>query len=156
MKRLRFVSGEVDRTDGRIIDALGKNARVTIAELARTLNFSAPAIAERIKRLEEAGVIEAFTIAVDYETLGLPIAAWLRIRPIPGELRRVADIVKSLPEVVQCDRITGDDCFIARVHVETQSDLEELIDKLIPYSMTNTAIVQSSVVKPRLLPFVPK
>lgn len=151
MKKLRYENGDIDRIDRRIIEILSENARISLAELARLLDLSAPTISERIKRLEETGVIENFTVTVNYEVLGIPVAAWLRIRPMPGELRRVADIIQSLPEIVQCDRITGGDCFIALAHVETQSELEALIDKLIPYSMTNTSIVQSSPVRRRLL-----
>ncbi|WP_292058300.1 Lrp/AsnC family transcriptional regulator, partial [Mesorhizobium sp.] len=105
-----------------------------------------------IRRLEDAGVIEGYAARINPKALGLPLAAWLRIRPIPGQLQKVAEILRDIPEVVECDRITGEDCFIARAHVETVEALERLIDKLIPYSMTNTSIIQSSPVPRRLPP----
>jgi Lrp/AsnC family leucine-responsive transcriptional regulator len=114
------------------------------------VGLSAPSVAERIKRLEEAGVIEGYTATINPGALGLPIAAWLRIRPVPGELHRVAQILRNLPEIVECDRITGEDCFIARAHVRSVGDLETLIDELISYAMTNTSIIQSSPVERRL------
>jgi len=99
-------------------------------------------------------VIEGYTLTINPKALGLPIAAWLRIRPIPGQLQKVADILRGLPEIVECDRITGEDCFIARAHVPSVEGLEKLIDQVIPYAMTNTSIIQSSPVKRRLPPIL--
>ena len=87
--------------------------------------------------------------------IGLPIAAWLRVRPLPGELSRVADILRDLPEIVECDRVTGDDCFIAKAHVRSMEHLEKIIDRIIPFAMTNTSIIQSSPVGRRLPAFGP-
>ena len=150
MKRLRYENGALDATDARILDALVNDARVSIADLARSVGLSPPSVSERIKRLEEVGVIEGYTLTINPKALGLPIAAWLRIRPIPGQLRMVAEILRGLPEIVECDRITGEDCFVARAHVQSVEELEKLIDQVIPYAMTNTSIIQSSPVKRRL------
>ncbi|MEX3008615.1 Lrp/AsnC family transcriptional regulator [Hoeflea sp. TYP-13] len=153
MKRLRYEYSDFDVVDEKLLKALAANARISTAELSRLVGLSAPTVAERIKRLEEAGVIAGYAAQIDPAALGLPIAAWLRIRPIPGELKRVAEILRELPAIVECDRITGEDCFIARAHVASVADLEELIDEVIPYAMTNTSIIQSSPVKRRLPPF---
>ncbi|MCG8358147.1 MAG: Lrp/AsnC family transcriptional regulator [Kiloniellales bacterium] len=152
MKRLRYENGPLDRIDARILEMLVEDARVSIAELARSVGLSAPSVSERVKRLEEAGVIEGYSVKISPKALGLPLAAWLRIRPIPGQLQKVAKILRGLPEVVECDRITGEDCFIARAHVRSVEHLEEVIDKVIPYAMTNTSIIQSSPVERRLPP----
>lgn len=152
MKRLRYENGGLDATDLRLLDALAIDARISIAELARLVGLSSPSVSERVRRLEEAGVIEGYTVTINPKALGLPLAAWLRIRPIPGQLHNVTEILRGIPEIVECDRITGEDCFIARAHVETVEALEQLIDKLIPYSMTNTSIIQSSPVQRRLPP----
>src|SRR5438876_2188801 len=152
MKRLRYPNGRLDATDVRILDALIHDARTRIADLARSVGLSPPSVSERIRRLEEAGVIEGYTLAINPKALGLPIAAWLRIRPIPGQLQKVAEILKGLPEIVECDRVTGEDCFVARAHVRSVADLERLIDQLIQHAMTNTSIVQSSPIKRRLPP----
>ena len=153
MKRLRYENGNLDATDARILNALVDDARTSIADLARSVGLSPPSVSERIKRLEEVGVIEGYTLTINPKALGLPIAAWLRIRPIPGQLQKVADILRGLREIVECDRITGEDCFIARAHVQSVEELEKLIDQVIPYAMTNTSIIQSSPVKRRLPPF---
>ena len=124
MKRLRYEDSDLDGTDARILRALAANARISVADLARSVGLSAPSVSERLRRLEEAGAIEGYTIAVNPKALGLPIAAWLRIRPIPGQLQKVAEILRGLPDIVECDRITGDDCFVARAHVRSVGDLE--------------------------------
>jgi len=152
VKRLRYENGDLDLTDVRTLDALVNDARISIADLARSVGLSSPSVSERIKRLEETGVIEGYTLTINPKAVGLPIAAWLRIRPIPGQLQKVADILRGLREIVECDRITGEDCFVARAHVQSVDDLEKLIDQVIPYAMTNTSIIQSSPVKRRLPP----
>ena len=152
MKRLRYENGAIDAVDIRILEALVKDARVSVAELARLVGLSPPSVSERIRRLEESGVIEGYSATINPKALGLPIAAWLRIRPVPGQLQEVAKLLRALPQIVECDRITGEDCFIARAHVASVEELEKLIDQVIPYAMTNTSIIQSSPVKRRLPP----
>jgi len=154
MKYLRYENGGIDRIDAALLDALGANARISNAELARLVELSAPSVSERIKRLEEAGVIEGYSAKINPDALGLPLSAWLRIRPIPGQLGKVTEILQGLPEIVACDRVTGEDCFVARAHVKSVKDLERLIDQVIPYAMTNTSIIQSSPVEPRLPPIL--
>lgn len=152
MKRLRYESGGIDPTDVKLLAALADDARTSLAALARLVGLSAPSVAERIRRLEEMGVIEGYTVRVNAAALGLPLSAWLRIRPVPGQLRKVAEILEALPEIVECDRVTGEDCFVARACVGSVQELERLIDAVIPYAMTNTSIIQSSPVKRRLPP----
>ena len=152
MRRLRNENGSLDSVDAEILAALAKDARTSIADLARLVGLSPPSVSERIRRLEEAGIIEGYTLSLNPKALGLPIAAWLRIRPIPGQLQKVSEILRELPEIVECDRITGDDCFIARAHVSSIEHLERVIDQLIHHAMTNTSVVQSSPIKRRLPP----
>jgi Lrp/AsnC family transcriptional regulator, leucine-responsive regulatory protein len=149
MKRLRDRNVDLDAIDVRILSALTADARVSVAELARLVGLSAPSAAERVRRLEESGVIEGYVASIDPRALGLTVAAWLRVRPVPGELATVADILRSLPEIVECDRVTGEDCFVARAHLKSIEDLEGLIDRIIPYAMTTTSIIQSTLVKRR-------
>jgi len=155
MKRLRYEDGPLDAIDARILAALAEDARISVADIARLVGLSGPSVSERIRRLEESGVIEGYTVRINAPEIGLPIAAWLRVRPLPGELSRVADILRGLPEVVECDRITGDDCFIGKAHVRSMEHLEKIIDRIIPFAMTNTSIIQSSPVTRRLPAFGP-
>lgn len=152
MKHLRSKSATLDAVDVKLLAALITNARISNAELARLVKLSGPSVADRLRRLEEADVIAGYSVRINPAALGLPIAAWLRIRPTPGQLPKVADILRGLPEIVECDRVTGEDCFIARAYVRTVGDLERLIDKIIPFAMTNTSIIQSSPVERRLPP----
>jgi Lrp/AsnC family leucine-responsive transcriptional regulator len=149
VKRLRNQNSDLDAVDARILSALARDGRISIADLARLVGLSGPSAAERIKRLEEAGVIEGYAASIDPRALGLPIAAWLRVRPVPGGLNMVADILRTLPEIVECDRVTGEDCFVARAHLKSIEDLERLIDRIIPHAMTTTSIIQSTLVKRR-------
>jgi Lrp/AsnC family transcriptional regulator, leucine-responsive regulatory protein len=149
MLRLRNQNADLDALDARILLALATNARTRIAELARIVGLSPPSAAERVRRLEVAGVIEGYSAVIDPTALGLPVAALIRIRPMPGELKRVAGILSELPEIVECDRVTGEDCFVARAHLRSIEDLERLIDQIIPHAMTTTSIIQSTLVKRR-------
>jgi Lrp/AsnC family leucine-responsive transcriptional regulator len=152
LKRIRYENGKIDSIDIKLIDALIKNARISNAELGRLTGLSAPTVAEGVKRLEEVGIIEGYSANINPQALGLPISAWIRIRPIPGQMRAVLKIVTSLPEIISCDRVTGEDCFVARAYVISIEDLERVIDQIIPHAMTNTSIIQSSPVKRGLPP----
>ena len=154
MNSLRKKNGALDRIDGLILLSRVEDARISTAEIARKVSLSPPSVAERIRRLEEAGIITGYTASIDPRALGLELAAWIRIRPMPGQFHNVAKILNGLPAVVECDRITGEDCFIARAHVKSVSELEVLIDEIVPYAMTNTSLVQSSPVERRLPPIL--
>ncbi|MEM8878294.1 MAG: Lrp/AsnC family transcriptional regulator [Pseudomonadota bacterium] len=154
MKRLNYENGPIDVIDRRILLELAKNARITTAQLARMVGLSSPSVAERIKRLEESNIITGYRAIISSEALGRSVQVIMRIRPVPGELARVAEIIQDIPEIVQCDRVTGDDCFVARAHLLSITDMERVIDLLVPYAMTNTAIVQSSPVADRLPPLL--
>jgi Lrp/AsnC family leucine-responsive transcriptional regulator len=150
MKRVRYVNGALDALDIAILRALADDARTPVRELAQKIGLSAPSTTERLRRLEDAGVIEGYAVKVNASAIGLPLGAYLRIRPMPGELNRVAELLASIPQVVACDRVTGDDCFIAKALVPSVADLETLIDGLLPYATTNTSIVVSTPVAQRM------
>ena len=152
MKRLRYKNGGIDPIDVRILRALCADARMTMARLARMVGLSAPSAAERVRRLEEAGVVRGYGAQINPAALGLPLSAYIRIRPLPGQLRKVAEVLTGLEAIVECDRVTGEDCFIAKAHLRSVEELETVIDKIMPYAMTNTSIIQSSPVERRLPP----
>lgn len=141
-----------DDIDRKLLLVLSMDARTSLADLARLVGLSAPSVADRLRRLEERGVIKGYGVDIDPAALGLPLAAWLRIRPVPGNLHKVAGLLDEMKEIVECDRITGEDCFIAKAHVASVGALEQLIDRINPYAMTNTSIIQSSPVPRRLPP----
>ena len=150
MKKVRYIDGALDALDAAILRVLAEDARTPMRELAQRVGLSAPSTTERVQRLETAGVIEGYTVRVNAGALGLPVGAILRIRPMPGELQRVAEMLAAIPEITACDRVTGDDCFIAKAQVPTVTDLESLINNLLPYASTNTCVVVSTPVTPRM------
>jgi Lrp/AsnC family leucine-responsive transcriptional regulator len=114
--------------------------------------MSPPALTERIERLERAGVIRGFTMDVDPAALGLPVSAFVRVRPAPGQLSRVAELARQLPQVSECHRITGEDCFLIRVHAAAVDALEEVLDRFLLHGQTVSSFVVSTPVPPRPLP----
>jgi len=142
----------LDDTNRRLIEALQADARLSRAELGRRVGLSPPAVGERLDRLEAAGVITGYHAAVDPRRLGYALGVILRIRPAPRQIAAVAELAQETPEVAECHRITGDDCFIMRLHVRDVEHLEELIDRFTPYGQTTTSIMQSSPVPPRPAP----
>jgi Lrp/AsnC family transcriptional regulator, leucine-responsive regulatory protein len=153
-KRLQMQKVKLDNIDVQLLYALREDARTSIAELARLLKMSAPSVSERLRRLEEFGMIQEFTIEVDPKLLGYALAFYVRIRPLPGQLSRVVSLITEIEAITECDRVTGDDCFVAKAWVKSVDELEGIIDRLIPYAQTNTSMIQSSPIKRRLPPLV--
>lgn len=145
-------NGLLDGTNVRILEELQCNARLTVAELGRRVGLSAPAVAERMARLEDAGVITGYHAAVDPRALGYALGAVLRIRPAPRQIAAVAELAREIPEVAECHRITGEDCFLVRLHVRDVEQLEELIDRFAFHGQTTTSIMQTSPVARRPAP----
>ncbi len=145
-------NGLLDELNLTILRHLQHDPRLTLAELGRRVGLSSPAVSERVKRLEEAGVIKGYSIEVDPTALGLPLCAYVRVRPNAGQLTRIAELAREIPEVVECHRITGEDCFILKVCLPAMDQLDRLLDRFLVYGTTTTSIVQSSPVPPRPLP----
>jgi len=100
-----------DPVNTRILMEMQKNPRLTMTELGRRVGLSSPAVTERVRRLEEMGVIQGYRLDINPAALGVPIAAYVRIRPNPGQLPKIADLADSIPEIVECHRVTGEDCY---------------------------------------------
>lgn len=118
--------------------------------------MSAPATRERIQRLEEAGVIRGYRLEIDPAAVGYPITAFVRVRPMPGRLPKIAQLAASLPQVVECHRITGEDCFIMKVRLDSLDNLDLILDQFLAHGQTTTSIVQSTPVPARQLPLPEK
>ena len=141
--------------DSRNLDLLRllrEDPRISISGLARRIGMSAPAVRERVLRLEEAGIIRGYTVELDPVALGYPLCAFVRVRPAPGRLPQVAELARRLPQVSECHRVTGDDCFVLKVHLRGLNQLDELIDQFLAHGQTTTSIVQSTPVPSRGLP----
>ena len=140
---------EIDETNRRILGELQEDGRLTVAELGRRVGLSSPAVAERLSRLERDGVIRGYRAIVEPRALGLSLTVVIRIRPAPGQIDNVAELAQRTPEVVECRRITGEDCSIATAHVRDVEHLEEVIDHFVALGQTTSSIVQSSPVPAR-------
>jgi Lrp/AsnC family transcriptional regulator, leucine-responsive regulatory protein len=142
----------LDDTDIELLQQLEIDARLSLAELGRRVGLSPPSVADRLERLEEDGVIDGYRAEIDPRALGYELGVILRIRPAPRELKKVAELAQRTPEVVECHRITGDDCYLMKAHVRDVEHMEEVIDRFAIYGQTTTSIVQSSPVPRRGLP----
>lgn len=139
----------LDPTNLRLLEELQADARTSLAELGRRVDLSSPAVAERLKRLEAAGVITGYRAEIDPRSLGYSLGVVIRMRPAPRLLADVARLAQETPEVVECHRITGDDCYTMTAYVRDVEHLEAVIDQFAAYGQTATAIMQSSPVPRR-------
>jgi Lrp/AsnC family transcriptional regulator, leucine-responsive regulatory protein len=139
----------IDDANRRLLAELQADARLSLAELGRRVGLSSPAVADRLERLEQAGVILGYRAVLDPRALGFALTAVIRSRPAPRQLHKVADLARATPEVVDCRRITGEDCYVMTAHVRSVEHLEEIIDGFAAYGQTTTSIVQSAPVPAR-------
>lgn len=142
----------LDEINVQLLTELQTYPRIGMSALARRIGMSSPAVTERVQRLERAGVIAGYRVELDPAALGYPVSAYVRIRPAPGQLPKIAALAAELPQVSECHRITGEDCFLLKVHAPAVEQLERLLDEFLLYGQTTTSIVQSSPVPPRPLP----
>jgi Lrp/AsnC family leucine-responsive transcriptional regulator len=135
-----------------MLETLARDARISLKELAQDVGLSSPSAAERLRRLQERGVIEGFTVDVDPAAIGYPLQAIVRIRPLPGLLHVVQQLIQETPAFVECDKVTGDDCFIGRLVVRSMAELDAVLDKVAERAETSTSMIKSTPVKRRLPP----
>jgi Lrp/AsnC family leucine-responsive transcriptional regulator len=142
---------ELDAIAWRILEELQRNARESFAELGRKIGLSTPAVAERVHRLEEAGIITGYHASLNASKLGVPIRVLVRLTIPGGELQitRTVSALKELPEISRCHRITGDESFVIEADVVSIRHLEALIDRLSALGATSTSTVLSAPVERR-------
>jgi len=141
-----------DPVNVRIIEEIQCDPRATMSALGRRVGLSPPAVTERVQRLERRGVLTGYRAEVSPAAVGLPVAAYVRVRPGPGMLTKVIEVARMTPQVVECHRVTGEDCFLIKIHVAAVDQLEDVLDRFLLYGNTTSSIVQSSPVPPRALP----
>ena len=136
----------LDQVNLCVLAELQANPRLPMSELGRRVGMSSPAVTERVRRLEDAGVILGYRLDVSPAALGLPLTAFIRVRPNSGQLSRIAAVAEAIPEVAECHRITGEDCFILKVHLPAMDQLDRILDRFLFHGTTTTSIIQSSPV----------
>jgi Lrp/AsnC family leucine-responsive transcriptional regulator len=139
----------LDEVNVRLLAELTADPRASASELARRVGMSAPAVRERVARLEEAGVIRGYRLEIDPAAIGLPVAAWVRLRPGPGQLPKIAELAARTPEVSECHRISGEDCFLLKVHVASIEALEAVLDQFLMHGQTTSSFIVATPVPPR-------
>lgn len=133
-----------DATDWRILDLLQRDGRAGYAELARAVSMSASAVTERVRRLEEAGIIQGYAAVVDPERIGLPVLAFVRLRYPTGNYKPFHDLVAATPEILEAHHVTGDDCFVLKVAARSMRHLEEVSGRIGALGSVTTSVVYSS------------
>ncbi len=142
----------IDDADRAMLQALLEDGRMSLKELAGRVGLSSPSTAERLRRLQERGVIRAFSVDIDPAALGYTLQAMVRIRPLPGKLKPVEKLIAAIPQIAECDKVTGEDCFIARLHLRSIEQLDEILGRIADQAETNTSIVKTQVVPRRAAP----
>jgi Lrp/AsnC family leucine-responsive transcriptional regulator len=140
-----------DATDWRLLEALQRDGRVSYADLARRVGMSPSAVTERVRRLEEAGVITGYAAVVDHERIGLPVLALIRLRYPTGNYKPFHDLLDTTPEVLEAHHVTGDDCFVLKVAARSMRHLEQVAGRISGLGPVTTSVVYSSPLERRPL-----
>ena len=147
MKPVSGAAGpSIDDIDCEILAELQANARIAFAELGRRVGLSTPAVIERVHRLEENHVILGYRTLVDPARVGLPVRAFVKVTLAGDKLQKFAALVRNLPEILECHRVTGAESFIVQIAVRDVTHMEEVIDSMMPYLATNTSMILASPV----------
>ena len=141
----------IDDIDRKVLTELQVDARISYAELGRRVGLTTPAVIERVRKLEDGGVITGYRAEIDTSKVGLPITAFVRMSISGVDYSHIIEVAEQSNEVLECHRGTGGDSFIMKVAVASVEHLQQIIDKLTPYGITTTAIVLSSPVKRRVI-----
>jgi len=139
----------LDGIDLQILNILETGARVSVKQLAREIDMSSPSVTERIRRLESRGIIQNFTVDINLSKLGYDLEAIVRIKPRSGQLRKVEKMIEEQTRFVACDRVTGNDCYIARMVLRSINELDDLLEPFHDCAETNTSIIKSSLIRKR-------
>lgn len=146
MNEDKRISHLLDTIGWKIVAELQQNARIAFAELGRRVGLSTPAVTERVRRLEDEGVIAGYHAEINPEKIGYPLLAFVRVNVVGDVLSKFVNKAVRCPEVVEVHRVTGAESFILKVAVVDHAHLEAVLDSLMPYVSTTTSMVLSSAV----------
>ncbi|WP_044174271.1 Lrp/AsnC family transcriptional regulator [Flectobacillus major] len=142
---------ELDKLYWDILVLLQENARLSFAEIGRQVGLSSPAVAERVQKLEEAGIIKRFSIDLDCEKLGYSLKASILFKAHSGKIQAFLNYIKQMPEIYQCDRITGEYCLVMKLVVKRPNDLENIINQFSEFGDSTTSVILSSPIDSKVM-----
>lgn len=134
----------MDETDKKILDHLASNGRIAMSSLAKLVGMTAPSVAERVRQMEDSGIIRGFTVDLDHKKLGFILEALVRVRPLPGQLHIVQKMIVDEKRFSACDKVTGEDCFVVRMSVKDVDELDTILEPFLDKAATNTSVIKSS------------
>lgn len=137
---------QIDKKDWAILQALQEDARQSLSALGRRIGLSQAAMSERVRKLEEAGVIEGYSARVNLRRIGVGLTAIIRIATDHTGIAPYLALFARMPEVLAADRVTGEDCFIVRCAIAEPGDLEHVVDQLAAHGGVTTSLVLSTPV----------
>ena len=141
----------IDNINRRILNALQKNARISYAELGKQVHLSAPAVAERIRKLEQEGVISGYSVSVDMDKLGLPVVAIVQCKVFRAMERQFKELLLTIPDIIECYNTTGEQAFVIKMATRSMARLDDILELFGDMSDTNTMMILSTPVH-RALP----
>ncbi|WP_421857325.1 Lrp/AsnC family transcriptional regulator [Oricola sp.] len=149
------MSKPLDQLDCAIIAILEEDGRASLADIGKQVGLSGPAVGERLRRLRDVGIVANFGARIDLRALGYTLQALVRIKPRSGQLHTVERMILEEPRFLSCDRVTGEDCFVARLALKEVVELDEVLLPLHDRAETHTSVVKSSIFGERLPPIEP-
>ena len=138
---------KLDKLNWLILKELQLNARAALTEISKKVGLSSPSVAERMQKMEDAGIIKGYTARLDMETLGYPLGVYISIKIRFGRVQGFEEFIKTVPEISECHKLTGHDCMLMRGHVKNPKHLEDLNSRLTPYGELTTSLILSSIVE---------
>jgi Lrp/AsnC family transcriptional regulator, leucine-responsive regulatory protein len=138
---------EIDKIDRILLRDLIRDGRASLSALSDASGVSAPTVRERLRRLQDSGIITGFTVEIDPRSLGYTLEAIVRFNPLPGKLHIVEKLIKQTTRIVQCDKVTGEDCFVTRLLLRNIAELDPLLEPFADKARTSTAIVKGTPIR---------
>ncbi len=141
---------KVDRLNWQILEELQKNARAPLTEISKKVGLSSPSVSERIQKMEEAGILKGYGAILDMEALGYSLGVYISIKIRFGQVKSFEEFIKTVPEICECHKLTGNDCMLMRGRVKNPRHLEDLNERLTVYGELTTSLILSSIIESKI------
>jgi len=141
---------KIDKLNWLILEELQQNARVPLTEISKKVGLSSPSIAERIQKMEDAGIIVGYTAKIDMEALGNSLGVYISIKIRFGQVQNFEEYIKTVPEISECHKLTGHDCMLMKGYVKNPTHLENLNERLTVYGELTTSLILSSIISKKV------